>query len=365
MNSPTHTIDPDGEVIIILLDANSPFAQLEKNTFTSLDSDNSSPLCDNAQDPPQVTEVSEYPLDEPEPTAKQKKMMRKMKKMKKQPGTIQAALELTSSSQEIAANDAPVEAPAVEDPPAEEPAAGEATTEEPTTTEDPAASEDPAAKDPAVEEIASEESFTEVPVQSCFRIQVSAKHLIFASPVFKKILTGGFKESITYLQKGSVEITAETWDIDALIIVLQAIHGQHYLTPQELTLEMLAKVAVIADYYECKNALYLLADMWIKKMEQDIPTPTITPRDLILWLWIAWFFRLHYIFKLSTSIAISQSDGWIDSLGLPIPGNVIGECGRILQSAWRLMKLQAQSTSVERSLSTTLLFFFMKHVMPF
>ena len=43
------------------------------------------------------------------------------------------------------------------------------------------------------------------------RIQVSAKHLILASCVFKKLLTGGWKESVTYLQKGSVEITAESW----------------------------------------------------------------------------------------------------------------------------------------------------------
>lgn len=52
---------------------------------------------------------------------------------------------------------------------------------------------------------------TEKLEENCFCIQVSAKHLILASSVYQKILTGGWKESITYLQKGSVEITADSW----------------------------------------------------------------------------------------------------------------------------------------------------------
>lgn len=42
---------------------------------------------------------------------------------------------------------------------------------------------------------------------------------------FLKKLTGGWKESITYLQKGLVEVIVESWDIEALIILLQAIHS--------------------------------------------------------------------------------------------------------------------------------------------
>ena len=163
---------------------------------------------------------------------------------------------------------------------------------------------------------------------------------MLASPVFKNILTGGWKESMTYLQKGSVEVTAESWDIEALMILLRAIHGQYYHIPRKLTLEMLAKVAVIADYYDCKEALCFLTDVWLKNVDENIPTAV--SRDLILWLWIAWFFQLPSQFKLSTSIAMSQSGGWIDNLGLPVPDNVIGEGRRILPGAWKLMKLQVQ-----------------------
>ena len=43
---------------------------------------------------------------------------------------------------------------------------------------------------------------------------------------------------------------------------------------------MLAKVAVIADYYDCKEALHFLKDMWITNAEEDIPTTVSW--DLIL-----------------------------------------------------------------------------------
>lgn len=105
--------------------------------------------------------------------------------------------------------------------------------------------------------------------------------------------------------------------------MLRAIHGQFYHIPRKLTVEMLAKVAVIADYYECKGALYIVTDIWINNLEESIPTTF--SRDLILWLWIAWFFQLPSQFKQSTSIAMSRSNNRIDSLGLPISNNVIGK----------------------------------------
>ena len=124
---------------------------------------------------------------------------------------------------------------------------------------------------------------------------------MFASPVFKWLLTGGWKESIACFQKGSVEITAECWDVEVFIILLRAIHAQHSQIPRKLTPEMLAKLTVIADYYECQETVHFLTELWIEKLDEKIPP--IASRDLILWLWIAWFFRLPSQFKSSTSIA--------------------------------------------------------------
>ncbi|KAK4869139.1 hypothetical protein LT330_006139 [Penicillium expansum] len=202
---------------------------------------------------------------------------------------------------------------------------------EPVVAEEPAAEEpvieQPVAKEPVAEEPAAEEPAAKPLDESCFYIQVSAKHLIFASSVFKRILTGGWKESITYLQKGSVEVTAESWDIEALLILLRAIHGKYYEIPRKLTLEMLAKVAVIADYYECNEALHIMKDIWINNLEENIPATY--SRDLVLWLWVSWFFQLPSQFEATTSTVMSLSENVIHAWGLPISDKVIGKAKQI------------------------------------
>ncbi|KGO74513.1 hypothetical protein PITC_099050 [Penicillium italicum] len=327
MNPPNHVIDPDGEVIIILRNANSPFAQPAGNPLTSRDSDVFPRLHGEAQIPVEVAKALNF---HSEPLrGKGSKKGKDKKKKKGRPAANLVALEFNSPNAERAPEACFSEEPAVEEAapeayPTEEPAMEAAVPEEHFVEEHPP-------EEPAVEGPAAYGDFAASPVQNCLRIQVSAKHLILASPVFKKILSGGWKESITFFQKGSVEVTAESWDIEALLILLRAIHGQYYQVPRKLTLEMLAKIAVITDYYECKEALYFLTDLWINNLEEHIPTRV--SRDLILWLWIAWFFQLPSQFKLSTSIAMSQSDGWIDSLGLPISDKVIGSMNECREKA--------------------------------
>ncbi|KAG2000978.1 hypothetical protein GB937_010638, partial [Aspergillus fischeri] len=182
-----------------------------------------------------------------------------------------------------------------------------------TVAEEPAV-EEPAVEEPAVEEPAVEEPAVEVPAEtrvadqldeSCFRIQVSAKHLILASSFFKKLLKGAWKES----------------HLDALLILLCVVHGQYYHVPRKITLETLAKVAVLASYYDCREDLDILVDTWINALEEAIPKSY--SRDVILWLWISWFFQLPAQFREATSTAMSCSNNRIDNLGLLIPNNVI------------------------------------------
>ncbi|OJI99232.1 hypothetical protein ASPVEDRAFT_50748 [Aspergillus versicolor CBS 583.65] len=286
MDPPTHIIDPDGEVIIVLCNSNSHFAEpaedMSLNGFSHTD---------DIHIPPEE-------IEPPEPT----------------PEPIQL----------------PTEEPAPEPPTEysvhEEPVPEELVPEEPVPEEP--VPEEPVPEEPVPEEGVVEESAEQTEEQAesdledtCFRIQVSAKHLILASSVFKKILTGGWKESVTFLKERSVEITAEGWDIEALLILLRAIHGQQYHIPRKLTLEMLAKIAVLVDYYDCKEAVYIWTTIWIKSLEEKIPVTYC--RDLFLWLWVSWAFQLPTQFKETTSTIMSSSDGGINSFGLPIPAEVI------------------------------------------
>ncbi|KAJ5404243.1 hypothetical protein N7509_004114 [Penicillium cosmopolitanum] len=216
--TPTHILDPDGEVIIILRNADAPFAY----------------------------EPEEIPGKTPEKTEKT----------------------------------------------AEEPASDETTPQEPSA------------------------------VKSEPRIQVSAKHMIFASSFFKKSLTGGWKETKD-LQQGSVEIIADDWDLQAFMIVLYAIHGQFKKVPQTVSVEILAKVAVIVDYYDCKDVLYLLQDKWIDSLAKL--SVIRSSRDLMLRLWISYFFQLSTNFKELTSSIMSSATDSIVARGLPIPATFIGK----------------------------------------
>ena len=105
------------------------------------------------------------------------------------------------------------------------------------------------------------------------------------------------------------------------MILLRAVHGQHKQVPRKLTLEMLAKVAAIADYYECQEPIHIYKDFWLNALEERIPTTW--SQNLISWIWVAWFFQLPAKFKESTSVAMSFSDNLISSMGLPIPDIVI------------------------------------------
>ena len=126
-----------------------------------------------------------------------------------------------------------------------------------------------------------------------------------------------------------MEITAESWDIGALLILLHAIHNKYRQIPRKLTLEMLAKVAVIADYYECKESFYIMTDIWINNLEEKIPMTY--SRNLILWLWVSWFFQLPSQFKETTSAVMSLSENYVHGWGLPISHEVIGKARQILK----------------------------------
>jgi hypothetical protein len=265
--APDYIIDPDGEVIIILRNADSPFAQPLEDTVTGM----------ALPEPSHATQSPAQVIKSPQTNSESSRNKRRKKGL--------SATPPSPGPEQI--------------------------------------------RDPSPEDPAAKEKIDEPLVGNCFYIQVSAKHLMFSSCVFKSVLTSGWKESIEFQQKGSIELTAESWGVEEFLIVLRAIHGKYYHIPRKLTLEMLAKVAAIADYYECKEALLAMTDAWINKLEEKIPTTH--SRDLMLWLWVSWFFQLPSQFKQTTSTAMSCSGNQINAWGLPIPEKVMGKVRQILK----------------------------------
>lgn len=123
---------------------------------------------------------------------------------------------------------------------------------------------------------------------------------------------------------GKRHISAEDWDEEAFLILMNIIHLRNHKVPRTITLEMLAKFAVIVDYYECGESVDLFISMWVADLSVKTPIPTTYCRNLILWMWITWAFKLSETFNRVTAVAIRQSDQPVRNLGLPIPAWVTG-----------------------------------------
>ncbi|KAH8751607.1 hypothetical protein F5883DRAFT_434009, partial [Diaporthe sp. PMI_573] len=76
----------------------------------------------------------------------------------------------------------------------------------------------------------------------------ASKHLKSASPVFKAMLDGNWKES-NLTSDLYYTLYASDWDTEALQIIMDVMHSRSRRVPRSITLELLAKIAVLVDYY--------------------------------------------------------------------------------------------------------------------
>jgi len=154
------------------------------------------------------------------------------------------------------------------------------------------------------------------------KIRVSSRHLILASPYFRNMLKREWKEGKTLQTDKFVEVEVEDVDADALVTVMNIIHGKTRSVPKTVDLEMLAKIAVVVDIYECAEAVEVFTDMWLAHLRSALPSKY--SRDAVLWICISWVFRQHDEFRSATSAALKFSSGPIQDLGLPIPQSLVG-----------------------------------------
>ncbi|KAF2833803.1 hypothetical protein CC86DRAFT_311913 [Ophiobolus disseminans] len=150
---------------------------------------------------------------------------------------------------------------------------------------------------------------------------VSSRHLINASAKFRSELTGSWSESLRD-EDGMYHLTTCDWDADAFAILLNIYHLQYRQVPRELGLEMLAKMAVLVDYYRCWEAFDLIAPLWVQAAITASPLSEKYERDTMLWMVVSWVFKLPEKFQETTSIVINrneESDVRDMELGIPPP----------------------------------------------
>jgi hypothetical protein len=114
--------------------------------------------------------------------------------------------------------------------------------------------------------------------------------MILASPVIKKMLHGPWSknaepvspESDTTSPSSSTsarEVSTIGWNADALVALLNIIHGRHSDVPEEVNLSFFADFAVIADYYQCDRAVLFAPLLWYELLYK---APTEFGRQHIL-----------------------------------------------------------------------------------
>ncbi|KAK0624010.1 hypothetical protein B0T14DRAFT_406265, partial [Immersiella caudata] len=171
-------------------------------------------------------------------------------------------------------------------------------------------------------------------VEARVRFLVFSRHLILASPVIAAILSisSGWSEA----QKdtdGLYQFGADDWDETAFSIVLNVLHGQHRKVPETVALEMLAKIALIVDYYQVHEAVVLESRTWLSALKLA-KLPTELNRDLCLWLTVAFVFTDTEVFKSLTRVAILRSrEGMKLPAGLPISLAVNERIGEVRSSS--------------------------------
>lgn len=99
---------------------------------------------------------------------------------------------------------------------------------------------------------------------------------------------------------------------EALAILMRILHGKNQHVPKAVNLELLAKIAVLVDYYNCPDAAGLAAEIWIPKLTP----PTQVSKDLVFWLLVSWVFGRDEIFRAMIRIAIRESQGPLQTYNL-------------------------------------------------
>ncbi|KAG6037850.1 hypothetical protein E4U40_002062 [Claviceps sp. LM458 group G5] len=181
----------------------------------------------------------------------------------------------------------------------------------------------------------SGEAHEEKSDQNEVEFRLSSRHLALASPVFKTMLNGFWKESaplsdqsnrsakpLSPLQNDSncqvrYELAATEWGAEDFLLLMNIVHCQSIKVPYSIDLERLGRMSVLVDYYQCQEATQFFASLWIDKLSGSLPTTY--GRDCVTWIFVSWVFSRSNIFEKMTQVAIRTCEGGLGTINLPFP----------------------------------------------
>ncbi|KAI5457178.1 hypothetical protein BGZ63DRAFT_428592 [Mariannaea sp. PMI_226] len=153
------------------------------------------------------------------------------------------------------------------------------------------------------------------------QLLVSSRHLSLASSVFRELLDQPPSEPVNGVDQSLRRLILPSWDPEALLIVMDIIHGHHRDVPRSVTLKTLVDVALIVDHYRIHEITEIFSEIWMRNLPQ--PPPDVHGNLSIVYLFLAWVFSDIDLFKAMTALAILHCEGPINTMLLPIPEAIL------------------------------------------
>ncbi|PVH85230.1 hypothetical protein DL98DRAFT_483721 [Cadophora sp. DSE1049] len=143
-------------------------------------------------------------------------------------------------------------------------------------------------------------------------MRASSKVLSMISPVFHRMLGPDFKEGATLKAAQSVVIHLPDDDSDAMVILLNIIHGRTRQVPRKIDFEndLLTELATLVDYYQLYEVTELFSDTWLRDSTRGKRLWTEYRHSTALrWLWISWVFQDAPLFQDITKLMEGEGEG--------------------------------------------------------
>ncbi|KAL1954886.1 hypothetical protein VTO42DRAFT_475 [Malbranchea cinnamomea] len=113
-------------------------------------------------------------------------------------------------------------------------------------------------------------------------------------------------------------------DPDAFLWLMAAVHCRSSKLPTRLSLEQLARVAVVIDYYDCVEAMAVYVRVWFSQLvTPSFTTPSTYSRNLMLWIFVFSIFNRESQLLAAVKVAAETSTEPVRTVGLPISDIVV------------------------------------------
>jgi hypothetical protein len=155
-------------------------------------------------------------------------------------------------------------------------------------------------------------------------ILVSSRQLRIVSAYFDNMFKGNYKETQPGSFKGKSYISADGWNPDALKLAMNIAHVQVNAIPDKIALTTLVELIVVTDYYDMERAVAVYTKPWVDQHLKEAFKVNSYGVESTLLLFLASKFNNADVVTQKARLAVQESAGPIQDLGLPFPKHIIG-----------------------------------------